>query len=193
MRDRAYHIFLVWVPALLALTAACSAAPFVCRNEALRAVLPTVRVVGEDALNDTLAGNLESDEALQAEFEALESAFEGQDINSAAAWYMERGLDQPLRVSFLMATPARQGDVFQVSHVSFRPLWGTVPETGALFAMGIEMNDFTATSITGTARVVGVDPFRMEVDVVASNDGRQVPIRGTLVIRHETMIESCFE
>ena len=183
------------VAALAILTASCAAThPFVCQKEALRAVLPTALVLSEDASNDTLAGNFELGDTIEAHFRDMQAAFRGQDIGRSIAWHMERGLDYPLRVSFRMSTPAHVGDEFQVTDVHvFRRLWQPVPAGGASFSIGVETNDFTATSVSGTARVLGVDPFRLSIEVVASDGAREVPIRGTMTVGYDSDVTTCFE
>jgi hypothetical protein len=66
---------------------------------------------------------------------------------------------------------------------------------GGLVAMAAcgAVDDLMATSATGTARVVGVDPLTVDLEVVASGAGRQLPIDGLLTVRHVTWTESCFQ
>ena len=99
---------------------------------------------------------------------------------------MKVGIRRPLAGALL-------GAVVQ-THVPDRPFWGTWgnPPTGGI-SVGVRLDGFEATSTTGTARVVGLSPLTVELHVVASAPGRQLPIDGTLTVRHETSTESCFE
>jgi hypothetical protein len=74
-----------------------------------------------------------------------------------------------------------------------RPFWGTLSNAPSGLSLGMRLDDFMATSATGTARVVGVDPLTVHLEAVASGAGRQLPIDGLLTVRHVTWTESCFQ
>jgi hypothetical protein len=177
--------------------AACGAGSLVCREEAIRGTLRAPVVSGEDAGTDVLAGNVESRVGENPELDLLQAAIEGRAIGGRGlAMWLQRGLDHTLNLSLRFPTPLRTGDVLPVvhTHVPDRPFWGTWgnPPTGGS-SVGVRLDGFEATSATGTARVVGLNPLVVELHIVASGPGRQLPIDGTLTVRHETSTESCFE
>ena len=184
----------ILVVAALFTTAGCGS--FVCRREAIRGVLRAPLLSGEDALSDELAGNFESDRDENPELEAIESAIEGQAITGrGVSMWLQRGLDHTLNLSLKFPTPFRAGDVLPVTgvHSADGAFWGTVTNPAAGLSVGLRLDDFAATSASGSARVVGVDPLRIDLDVVASDAGRQHAIKGTLTVRHESSTESCFQ
>ena len=169
----------------------------VCREEAIRGTLRSALVSGEDATNDVLAGNVESRVAESFELDALQTAIAGGTINGrGVAKWLQRGLDHTLNLSLRFPTPFRVGDVLPVvqTHVPDRPFWGTfgMPPSAGI-SVGVRLDAFVATSATGSARVVGLDPLTVELHLVAAGPGRQLPIDGTLIVRHESSTESCFE
>jgi hypothetical protein len=175
-------------------TSAC--APWVCRREAIRAVLRAPLLSGEDALSDEFAGNFESDRDENPELEAIESAIEGQTISGRGiSIWLQRGLDHTVNLTLRFPTPLRSGDVLPVvgAHSADRTTWGTFSNPPAGLTVGLRLDDFVATAASGTARVVGVDPLRIDLDVVASGSGRQHAIKGPLSVRHENSTESCFQ
>ena len=179
--------------ALLALPACGS---FLCRHEAIRATLRTPLVSGEDALSDTAAGNLESRSGESPVLDSIEDAIEGRTIaGRGVSMWLQRGLDHTLNLSLWFPTPLRPGDVLPVVgvHSAVRASWGTIPNPPAGLSVGIQLDNFVATAASGTARVVGVDPLRIDLDVVATGSGRQFPIDGILAVEHESWTESCFQ
>jgi hypothetical protein len=177
--------------------ASCGQGSLVCREEAIRGTLPAPLVTGEDATNTVLAGNLESRVGENVELDAIQAAIEGRSINGRGlAMWLQRGLDHTLNLSLRVPTPLRLGDVLPVveTHVPDRPFWGTfgMPPTGGI-SVGVRLDAFVATSTTGTARVAGLGPLNLELHLVASGSGRQLPIDGTLTVRHETSTGSCFQ
>jgi hypothetical protein len=168
---------------------------FVCRREAIRATLPAPLVSGEDALNTTMAGNFESDRDENPELEAIEDAIEGRTLSGRGiSIWMQRGLDHTLNMTLRLPTPLREGDVLPVVGVHAPDqFWGTIANPPAGLSVSMRLDDFVATSATGTARVVGIDPLRIDLDLVASGSGRQAAIEGLLTVRHESSTESCFQ
>jgi hypothetical protein len=67
-----------------------------------------------------------------------------------------------------------------------------MPPTAGI-SVGVRLDAFVATSATGSARVVRLDPLAVELHILAAGPGRQLPIEGTLTVRHESSTESCFE
>jgi hypothetical protein len=176
---------------------ACGAGGLVCREEAIRGTLRTSLVSGEDATSDVLAGNVESRVGESFELDALQTAIAGGTINGRGlAMWLQRGVDHTLNVSLRFPTPLRAGDVLPVveTHVPDRPFWGTfgLPPTPGN-SVGVRLDAFVATSATGSARVVRLDPLAVELHILAAGPGRQLPIEGTLTVRHESSTESCFE
>ena len=57
--------------ALLAISACEATRPWLCQREAIRATLRAPLVSGEDAVNDTLAGNFEADDDENPELDAV--------------------------------------------------------------------------------------------------------------------------
>jgi len=183
----------VVVAAGLALSACGSV---ICRREAIRAVLRAPLLTGEDALSDEMAGNFESDRDENPELEAIESAIEGQAIDGrGVSMWLQRGLNHTLNLTLRFPTPLRAGDVLPVVgvHSADRASWGTFPNPPAGLTVGLRLDDFVATSAGGTARVVGVNPLRVDLDVVAAGSGRQHAIKGVLTVRHESSTDSCFQ
>jgi hypothetical protein len=179
-----------------ALVATSGCGSWVCRNEAIRATLRAPLLSGEDALSDVLAGNFESARDENPELEALERVIEGQALSGrGVSMWLQRGLDHTLNLTLRFPTPLRSGDVLPVTgvHSSDRASWGTFPNPTPGLSVGLRLDGFVATAATGTARVVGVDPLRVELDVVVSGGGVQHAIRGTLDVRHETSTDSCFQ
>jgi hypothetical protein len=78
-------------------------------------------------------------------------------------------------------------------HSAERATWGTIPNPPAGLSVGLQLDNFVATSASGSARVVGVDPLRVDLDVVATGSGRQFAIDGILAVEHESWTESCFQ
>ena len=187
---------LVAVIGTVLLVASCGE-PWVCRDEAIRATLRTPLQSGEDALSDEFAGNFESDRDANAELEALETAIGGNALGGrGVSMWLQRGLDHTVNLSLWFPTPFRTGDVLPVvgTHSADRgAFWGMVPNPPAGVSVGVRLDSFVATSATGTARVVGLDPLRIDLDVVASGSGRQFPLQGRLTVRHETSTGTCFE
>ena len=110
--------------------------------------------------------------------------------------WLQRGVEHTLNVSLRFPTPLRVGNVLPVveTHVPDRPFWGTfgMPPTAGV-SVGVRLDAFVATSTTGSARVVRLDPLAVDLQIVAVGPGRQVSIDGTLTVRHESATESCFE
>jgi hypothetical protein len=186
---------LVLLAAALPALSACGTA-FFCPREAIRGTLQTPLVGGEDAVNDTLAGNLESRRDENPELTAVAAAIEGRALGGrGVSMWLQRGLDHTLNLSLRLPTPLRAGDVLAVveAHATRTPFWGTIPNPPAGLSVGVTLDAFVATSASGSARVLGVDPLRLELDVVAAGPGRQVPIDGILTVRYETEADSCFE
>jgi hypothetical protein len=176
---------------------ACGEGSLVCREEAIRGTLRAPLVSGEDAGTDVLAGNVESRVGENRELDYLQAAIEGRAIGGRGlAMWLQRGLDHTLNLSLRFPTPLRTGDMLPVvqTHVPDRPFWGTFgnPPTGGI-SVGVRLDGFEATSVTGTATVVGLSPLVVDMHIVASGAGRQLPIDGTLTVRHETSTASCFE
>jgi hypothetical protein len=71
--------------------------------------------------------------------------------------------------------------------------WGTIPDPPAGVSVGVRLDSVVASSASGSARVLGVDPLRIQLDIAASGSGRQLPINGMLVLAHESWTQSCFE
>ena len=76
-----------------------------------------------------------------------------------------------MNVSLWFPTPLRPGDVLPVvgAHSSTRGFsWGTIPDPPAGLSVAVSLDDFAATSATGTARVLGVEfrPLLHRDDVV---------------------------
>jgi hypothetical protein len=143
--------------AAVALTA-CGEGSLVCREEAIRGTLRAPLVSGEDAGTDVLAGNVESRIDESPELNLLQAAIEGRTIGGRGlAMWLQRGLDHTLNLSLRFPTPLRTGDMLPVvqTHVPDRPFWGTFgnPPTGGI-SVGVRLDGFEATSVTGTARVV---------------------------------------
>jgi hypothetical protein len=181
---------------LLALSSCEAASSLICRREAIRATLRAPLIAGEDALNDTMAGNFEADDDENPELDAIEAAIEGRALAArGVSMWLQRGLDHTLNVSLWFPTPFRPGDVIPVvaTHSSDRASWGTIPNPPAGLSVGIRLDAFVAESASGTARVLTVDPLRVDVDVVATGSGREVRIDGTLSVRHVSWTESCFQ
>jgi hypothetical protein len=179
-----------------ALFASSACGSFLCRREAIRGVLRAPLLTGEDALSDEMAGNFEDRRDENPELEALESAIEGQTISGrGVSMWLQRGLDHTLNLSLKFPTPLRSGDVLPVTgaHRADQPFWGTVTNPSAGVSVGLRLDAFEATSASGSARVVGVDPLRIDLDVIASGSGRQHAIKGTLTVRHESWTDSCFQ
>jgi hypothetical protein len=182
--------------ALLGAVLLVPACGVLCQREAIRGTLPMPLVSGEDALTDTMAGNFESDRDENAELDALEDAIAGRTLaGRGVSMWLQRGLDHTLNVSLRLPTPLRTGDVLPVVgvHSPDQPFWGTIANPPAGLSVGVRLDDFVATAATGSARVVGLSPLRLELDVVASGSGRQAAIDGTLTVRHESSTESCFQ
>ena len=116
------------VVAVLVGTSGCGS--FVCRREAIRAVLRAPLTSGKDALSDELAGNFESDRDENPELEAVESAIEGQALSGrGVSMWLQRGLDHTLNLTLRLPTPLRSGDVLPVVGVHRRPgVLGDLPE-----------------------------------------------------------------
>jgi hypothetical protein len=184
---------------IAALAAAALTLPgcgLICRREAIRATLPMPLVAGEDSPHGELAGNLEADRDESAELDRIESAISGGSIGGRGlSMWLQRGLDHTINLSLRLPTPLHEGDVLQVTevHAADRPFWGTVATSPAGLSVGVQLDSYMATSATGTARVIELDPLRLELDVVTSGVGRELPIRGTLLVRHESLTESCFQ
>jgi hypothetical protein len=169
---------------------------FLCRHEAIRATLRTPLLSGEDAFNDTAAGNLESRSGESPLLDSVEDAIEGRTIaGRGVSMWLQRGLDHTLNLSLWFPTPLRPGDVLPVVgvHSAERATWGTIPNPPAGLSVGLQLDNFVATSASGSARVVGVDPLRVDLDVVATGSGRQFAIDGILAVEHESWTESCFQ
>jgi hypothetical protein len=182
-----------WAVAAALLGSGCGS--FLCDEEAIRAILRAPLVSGEDALGDTLAGNLEARRDESAVLDAVEAAIEGRPLpgRGLSVW-LQRGLDHTLDVSLRFPTPLRPGDALPVVGVHARgSFWGTVPDPPPGVTVGVKLDAFEATSAGGTARVVGVDPLRVDLDILASGPGRELRIAGRLTVRHETSTESCFQ
>jgi hypothetical protein len=109
--------------------------------------------------------------------------------------WLQRGLDHTLNLSLWFPTPLRPGHVLPVvgAHSADRAFWGTIPNSPAGLSVGMRLDDFVATSASGSARVLAVDPLRVDLHVVASGSGRQLPIDGILAVGHVRWTESCFE
>jgi hypothetical protein len=101
-----------------------------------------------------------------------------------------------LNVSLRFPTPLRAGEVLPVveAHVPDRPFWGTFgrPPSAGL-SVGVRLDGFVATSSTGSARVVRLDPLAVDLHILARGPGRQLQVEGTLTVRHESNTGSCFE
>ena len=80
------------------------------------------------------------------------------------------------------------------THVPDRPFWGTfgMPPTAGI-SVGVRLDAFVATSTTGSAQVVRLDPLAVDLHILAVGPGGQIPIDGTLTVRHESSTVSCFE
>jgi hypothetical protein len=176
---------------------ACSEGRLLCREEAIRGTLRSPLVSGEDAASEVLAGNLESRIGENVELDALQTAIAGGTINGRGlAMWLQRGIDHTLNVSLRFPTPLRAGDVLPVeeTHVPDRPFWGTfgMPPTAGI-SVGVRLDAFVATSTTGSARVVRLDPLVVDVHILAVGPGRQLAIEGTLMVQHDSSTDSCFE
>jgi hypothetical protein len=179
-----------------ALVATSGCGSWVCRNEAIRATLRAPLLSGEDALSDVLAGNFEAKHDESPEMEALEGAIEGQAIaGRGVSMWLQRGLDHTLNLTLRLPTPLRSGDVLPVTgvHSSDRASWGTFANPTPGLSVGLRLDGFVATAASGTARVVAVDPLRIDLDLVVAGGGIQHAIKGTLNVRHETSTDSCFQ
>jgi hypothetical protein len=175
---------------------ACSEG-LICEREAIRGTLRAPLASGEDATTDVLAGNLEARVGENVELDALQAAIQGESINGRGlAMWLQRGLNHTLDLSLRFPTPLRVGDVLPVveTHVPTRPFWGTfgMPPAGGV-SVGVRLDTFQATSATGSVRVVALGPLNADVDIVATGQGRQLRVVGTLIVRHETSTESCFQ
>jgi hypothetical protein len=182
--------------ALLAISGCEATRPWLCQREAIRATLRAPLVSGEDAVNDTLAGNFEADDDENPELDAIEAAIDGRALPArGVSMWLQRGLDHTLNLSLWFPTPLRPGDVIPVvaTHSADRASWGTIPNPPAGLSVGIRLDAFVAESARGSARVLSVDPLSVDLDVVAAGTGREVRIAGALAVRHVSWTESCFQ
>jgi hypothetical protein len=185
---------LLLVAGLLAALPGCGRV--LCDREALRASLRTPLVAGEDATSDVLVGNLEGERDAVADLDALELAIQGGGIGGRGiSIWLQRGLDHTLNLTLRLPTPLRAGDVLTVTavHSGERPFWGTLANPPAGLSVGVTLDAFQATAVGGTARVAGLEPLRVDLDLLASGAGRQFALGGRLTVAHETFSESCFE
>lgn len=177
-------------------SAGCGAGSLICRREAIRATLRTPLNAGEDASNDILAGNLESRRDENPELTAIDLAIEGRTLSGRGITIqLQRGLDRNLWVTLRLPTPLRTGAVLPVVevHSPDRAMWGTFPNPPSGLSVGVRLVGFVASSASGSARVIGLDPLRVDVEVVASDGGQQVVLDGLLNVEHDTWTESCFQ